>query len=166
MDGSPTQLWHTDGDNGLVGSGTTSWKGPEWVTLGQLPKREKETLIFSKWLHPDVSLLHEHTCKQQMFLDWNIHWQPDPFLPPPLSSLPPAQRGETTTCRARKMREGRMGLEVWKRLKTEGTYVYLWPIYVDVWQKPTQYGKAIILQLKLNKFLKKSKGLPPFLSLE
>ena len=32
-----------------------------------------------------------------------------------------------------------------------GTYVYLWLIHVDVWQKPTQYGKAIILQLK--KFL-------------
>ena len=29
----------------------------------------------------------------------------------------------------------------------EGTYVYLWLIHVDVWQKPTQYCKAIILQL-------------------
>ena len=27
-------------------------------------------------------------------------------------------------------------------------------IHVDVWQKPTQYCKAIILQLKINKFLK------------
>ena len=25
-------------------------------------------------------------------------------------------------------------------------------IHVDVWQKPTQYCKAIILQLKINKF--------------
>ena len=33
----------------------------------------------------------------------------------------------------------------------EGTYVYLWLIQVDVWQKPTQFCKAIILQLK-NKF--------------
>ena len=32
----------------------------------------------------------------------------------------------------------------------EGTYVYLWLIYVDLWQKPTQYCKAIILQLKIN----------------
>jgi len=24
-------------------------------------------------------------------------------------------------------------------------YVYLWLIHVDVWQKPTQYSKAIIL---------------------
>ena len=27
-------------------------------------------------------------------------------------------------------------------------YVYLWLIHVDVWQKPTQFCKAIILQLK------------------
>ena len=26
----------------------------------------------------------------------------------------------------------------------------LWLIHVDVWQKPTQYYKAIILQLKIN----------------
>ena len=29
-----------------------------------------------------------------------------------------------------------------------GTHVYLWPIHVDVWQKPSQYYKAIILQFK------------------
>ena len=34
-------------------------------------------------------------------------------------------------------------------------YVYLWLIHVDVWQKPTQYCKAIILQLKMNTFFKK-----------
>ena len=32
----------------------------------------------------------------------------------------------------------------------EGMYVYLWLILV-VWQKPTQYCKAIILQLKIKK---------------
>ena len=37
----------------------------------------------------------------------------------------------------------------------EGTYVYLWLIHVDVWQKPTQYYKPIILQLKI--FFKKLK---------
>ena len=26
--------------------------------------------------------------------------------------------------------------------------VYLWLIHIEVWQKPTQYCKAIILQLK------------------
>ena len=29
-----------------------------------------------------------------------------------------------------------------------GTYVYLGLIHIDVWQKPTQHCKAIILQLK------------------
>ena len=38
------------------------------------------------------------------------------------------------------------------RLKREGTYVCLWLIQVDVWQKPTQYCKAIIFQLKISKF--------------
>ena len=39
----------------------------------------------------------------------------------------------------------------------EGTYVYLWLIHADVWQKPTQYCKAI-LQLKRNKLKKKKKA--------
>ena len=34
------------------------------------------------------------------------------------------------------------------RGKREGTYSYLWLIHVDVWKKPTQFCKAIILQLK------------------
>ena len=32
----------------------------------------------------------------------------------------------------------------------EGTYIYLGLIHVDTWQKPTQYCKAIIFQLKIN----------------
>ena len=47
-----------------------------------------------------------------------------------------------------------MGWEVGRRFKREGTYVYLWLIHVAIWQKPTQYCKAIILQLKINNFLK------------
>ena len=47
-----------------------------------------------------------------------------------------------------------MRWEVGGSLKREWTYVYLWLIHVDVWQKPTQYCKAVILQLKIN-FLKK-----------
>ena len=39
------------------------------------------------------------------------------------------------------------------RSKREGTYVYLWLIHADIWQKPTQYYKAIILQLKMKKNL-------------
>ena len=41
------------------------------------------------------------------------------------------------------------------RFKREVTYVYLWLIHVDIWQKPTQYCKASILQLKINKLRKK-----------
>ena len=44
-----------------------------------------------------------------------------------------------------------MGWEVGRRFKMEGTYIYLWLTHVDVWQKPAQYYKAIILQLQINK---------------
>ena len=36
------------------------------------------------------------------------------------------------------------------RVKREEIYVYLWLIYVVVWQKPIQHCKAIIIQLKIN----------------
>ena len=49
----------------------------------------------------------------------------------------------------------RNNLEQWNVaggiFKREGIYAYLWLIHVDEWQKPTQYCKAIILQLKVNK---------------
>ena len=41
-----------------------------------------------------------------------------------------------------------MGRDLGGRFKREGTYVYLQLIHVDVWQKPMQYCKAIIFQLK------------------
>jgi len=41
------------------------------------------------------------------------------------------------------------GWEVGGRFKREGTYIYLWLIHVDGWQKPTLFCKAIILQLKI-----------------
>ena len=44
-----------------------------------------------------------------------------------------------------------MGSEVGGKFKREGTYAYLRLIYVDVWQKPIQCCKAIILQLKIHK---------------
>ena len=50
--------------------------------------------------------------------------------------------------------EGGIGWDVQGRFKMEGTYVYLWLIRVVIQQKPTQYCKAIIFQLKINKFLK------------
>ena len=43
---------------------------------------------------------------------------------------------------------------VGQRFKREGTYLYLWLMHVDILQKPTEYCKTIILQLKINKFLK------------
>ena len=44
----------------------------------------------------------------------------------------------------------------------EGTYVYLWLIHVDIWQKTIQYCKATILQLKINKLggKKRTNGAP------
>ena len=44
-----------------------------------------------------------------------------------------------------------MRREVGGMVKWEGTWVNLWLTHVDVWQKPMQYCKAIILQLKINK---------------
>ena len=41
-----------------------------------------------------------------------------------------------------------MEWEVGVRLKKEGTYTYLWLSHVDMWQKPTQYCKAIILPVQ------------------
>ena len=38
--------------------------------------------------------------------------------------------------------QGEMGERFWR----EGTWVYLWLILVDVWQKTTTFCKAIILQ--------------------
>ena len=51
---------------------------------------------------------------------------------------------------------GGWGLGAGGRFKREGTYVCLRLIHVAVWQKPTRYCKAIILQLKK----KKSDSLP------
>ena len=44
-----------------------------------------------------------------------------------------------------------MGKKVGGGFNGEGTYVYPWLIYVDVWQKSTEFCKAIIIQL-INKF--------------
>ena len=54
---------------------------------------------------------------------------------------------------------GGMGREVEGRFKREGTRVCLWLTHADVRQKPTQYCKAIVLQLKINKFSKESEML-------
>ena len=41
--------------------------------------------------------------------------------------------------------EGWIGWEVGGRFKEEGTYVYQWLIQADIWHKPSQYCKLIIL---------------------
>ena len=44
--------------------------------------------------------------------------------------------------------------------KREGTYVYLWLIHVDVWQKSSPYYKLTIPQLNIKKWcLSKAKSL-------
>ena len=43
-----------------------------------------------------------------------------------------------------------MGKEVGGSFKSEGTYVNLWMIHVDAWQKATQFCKATFFQLKNN----------------
>ena len=57
-----------------------------------------------------------------------------------------------------------MGWEMGGRLNWEGTYMYLWQNHVDIWQKPGQYFKAIILQLKINKFKLKKEACVNFYS--
>ena len=42
--------------------------------------------------------------------------------------------------------EGWGGKEV-RGVQDGGTHVHLWPIHVDVWQKPLQYYKVVSLQL-------------------
>ena len=61
-------------------------------------------------------------------------------------------------------------LEAWDgegsrgRFKRERTYVCLWLIHVDVWQKLSLYCKALILQLKIRLFYKRN-IIFPFLTL-
>ena len=55
--------------------------------------------------------------------------------------------GSSTQCSVTTCRGG-MGWEMGGRFKREGTYAYLWLMYIDVWQKLAQYCKLIILQFK------------------
>ena len=42
-----------------------------------------------------------------------------------------------------------MSWEVQGTFRKQGTYVSLWLIHVDVWQRPTQHYEAIILPSKI-----------------
>ena len=46
------------------------------------------------------------------------------------------------------IQRGGMGRQMGGIFKREGTYVYLWLIHIDIWQKTAKFYKAIILQLK------------------
>ena len=41
-----------------------------------------------------------------------------------------------------------MSREVGGRFKKEDAYVFLWLFHVNIWEKPLQYCKVIILKLK------------------
>ena len=60
------------------------------------------------------------------------------------------KKGTQIQCSVTTQRRG-MGWKVGGSFRRDRTYVYLWLIHVDIWWKPTQYCKAIILQLKINK---------------
>ena len=47
-----------------------------------------------------------------------------------------------------------MGRKMGERFKKEGTYVYLWLIHADVWQKPTQFCNAQSFNQQINKLKK------------
>ena len=61
-------------------------------------------------------------------------------------------QGTQSWCSVMTQRDG-MRREVEGQLKKAGggAYVYLWLTHVDVWQKPSQYCRTIILQLKIKK---------------
>ena len=63
-----------------------------------------------------------------------------------------------TSGQAPETRRGRKRWEVGGRFRRAGTYVYRWLTHVAVRQKQTQYCKAVILQLKINRFLKSMWG--------
>ena len=56
--------------------------------------------------------------------------------------------GSSTWCSVTVWRGG-MGWEVRGRFKRERSHICLWLTRVEVWQKPAQHCKAIILQLKI-----------------
>ena len=47
--------------------------------------------------------------------------------------------------------EGWDGIGGGRRFKRDEIYINLWLIHVDMWQKPTEYCNAVILQLKIHK---------------
>ena len=68
----------------------------------------------------------------------------------------------------RELKQGlciKMGRQTGGSFKRERTYVYLWLIHVNVWQKTAKFCKAIILQLKNTLIKKKDFSLTKFINL-
>ena len=56
-------------------------------------------------------------------------------------------QGTQSRCSVTTRMDG-VGREVEVGVQEGGAHLYLWLIHVDVWQRPSQYCKVIILQLK------------------
>ena len=67
-------------------------------------------------------------------------------------------QGTQSQCSVTTWRD-RVWKEVGRGFRMKGTHVYLWLIYIDVWQKTSRYCKVVILQLKqINKKFKNPGG--------
>ena len=104
-----------------------------------------------QWRHGHREQICGHSWGRRGWDEWREqHW----IINMTISKID-SQWGLAGWCRAQvrcsvTTSRGSMWWEVTGRFKKEGTYMYLWLIHVGVWQKPTQYCKAIILQLKIN----------------
>ena len=100
----------------------------EWVAMPSLVRRRQGPKRYSTLLHSGLATS----------LAWCWHF--------------PSKKGKNLLYDRGSSKPGLCdyleGWQVGKRFKRKGTYVCLWLIHADVWQKPTQYCKAIIPQLK------------------
>ena len=91
------------------------------------------------------------TCFKLRILTWRLFWI---ILGVPRRKMDLSEStmvGRETIERDMRWRQNLEGWDgVGEGSMGEGTHVYLWLIHDDVWQKPKQYCKAIILQLKIN----------------
>ena len=116
------------------------------------------------WLSDFTFTFHFHALEKEMatyssILAWRIPGTGEPGGLPSMGSLR-VRHDWSDLAAAAVWAQGAQPAALWQprgvgwgcgwkeRFRREGTYVYLWLIHVVVWQKPTQYCKAIILQLK------------------
>ena len=69
-------------------------------------------------------------------------------------------QGTQSRCSVTTWRDG-VGREVGGGLISEGTHVCLWPIHVDVWQKPSQYCNYLPIKIKERKEIREQEYLGP-----